>query len=208
MFSLKTFWKPWTGDSQRPPEKDEHMVIVDSLMLELEFHIREQEQIIREREQEERRRQTGVDYSWLVTAPVKLFQVPQLEKLELEDLCYKLKPTECGRVISLFRDSILNEPKVADIPKILKACIHQVLDQRPKEETLTDWVSKRTASLVNMNIRPQSKITPCDKDSDVESNTTVETISSRVDINSPHAVYNSFSFPRGPQLHDLDSLPV
>ncbi|XP_052779115.1 protein RD3-like [Mya arenaria] len=211
MFSLKSIWKPWIGgDANKPPGKDEHMVIVDSLMLELEFHIREQEQILKDREQEERRRMTGVDYSWLVSAPVKQYEIPHLERLELEDLCYRVKPPECGKVISLFRDSILNEPRVCDIPKILKACIRQVVEQRPKEETLTDWVTKRTSSLINMKIRPSTKITPFHKESDdVESNTTIETISSHVDLITPSGAHrNNQSLSYHSQPHDFDSLPV
>ena len=191
MFSWKTLLKPWGGgDTQKPPEKDEQMMLTDSLMLELEFHIREAEKLNRDKEQELRRQQTGVDYSWLVTTPVKCYEIPQLVRLELEELCYQIKPSECGKVISLFRDSLLNEPNVTDMPRIMKSCIQQILDQRPKEETLTQWVAKRTVSLTNIKIRPQSKISPTDVDvnDDVESQSTIDTVCSRVEPISPASV--------------------
>ena len=52
--------------------------------------------------------------------------MPQLERLELEELCLKVKPEESGRVITEFRNSLTREPTVEEIPKLLKACILQV----------------------------------------------------------------------------------
>lgn len=211
MFSLKSIWKPWSGDTSRPPERDERMMVADSLLLELEFHMKEGEQIAKEKEQEERRQQTGVDYSWLISAPVKPYEIPQLERLEIEDLCYQVKPSESGKVVTLFRDSILNEPKVSEIPKIFKACIRQVIEQRPKEETLTEWVVKRTVSLSSLKLRPVSKITPFDEKEDVESmgSTTIETVSSRVDNESPGLLFKkSSTLPYMSKPSDIDALPV
>ncbi|XP_060593479.1 protein RD3-like [Ruditapes philippinarum] len=214
MFSWKTLLKPWGGgDTQRPPEKDEQMMLSDSLMLELEFHIRESERVNREREQEQRRQETGVDYSWLITTPVKSYEIPQLVRLELEEMCYQIKPSECGKVITQFRDSLLNEPSVTDMPRIMKACIQQVLDQRPKEETLTQWVTKRTVSLTNIKLRPQSKITPTDVDitDDVESQSTIDTVCSRVEQISPTSFSgrsNSLPVYHGATTRNIDHLPV
>ena len=149
---------------------------MESLVLELESQCRDLEKMYRDRELEEKRKQTMVDYSWLISSPQKHYEVPQLERLELEELCYNVKPSECGKIISSFRDSLLNEPKVSDLPRIMKACVHQALDQRPKEETLTDWVSKKTASLTSMKLRPQSKVMPFAADmDDIESQSSAST---------------------------------
>lgn len=210
MFSWKSLFKPWAGgETQKPPERDAQMMVTESLMLELEFHIKETEQISRDREQELRRQQTGVDYSWLVTSPPKSFDIPQLVRLELEELCYQVKPEECGKVISLFRDSVLNEPSVTEMPRIMKACVQQILDQRPKEETLTEWVTKRTVSLTNIKIRPQTKITPSDVEDDLESQSTIDTICSRVEpVSTDFIARKSHTFPSQASGRDLEYLPV
>lgn len=178
MFSLKSLWKPWHGgdSSSKPPEKDEHMMVIESLILELECQCKELEKIYRDRELEEKRKQTLVDYSWLISSPKKYYEIPQLERLELEELCYHVKPSECGKIITAFRDSLLNEPKLSDLPRIMKACIRQALDQRPKDESLTEWVSKKTASLTNIKLRPQTKIVPFAADmEDIESQSSTST---------------------------------
>lgn len=177
MFSLKSLWKPWHGESSnRPPEKDEHMMVMESLILELECQCRELEKMYRDRELEEKRKQTLVDYSWLISSPKKYFEIPQLERLELEEMCFNVKPSECGKIITAFRDSLLNEPKVSDLPRIMKACIRQALDQRPKDETLTEWMSKKTAGLTNLKLRPQTKIMPFAADmDDIESQSSAST---------------------------------
>ena len=151
-------------------------MVMESLILELDCQCKELDKANRDREQEERRKQTMVDYSWLISSPKKNYEIPQLERLELEELCYHVKPSECGRIITAFRDCLLNEPKVYELPRLMKACIRQVLDQRPKEESLTEWVSKKTASLTNMKLRPQTKIVPFAADmEDVESQSTTST---------------------------------
>jgi len=78
------------GDSNRLPERDEHMAVADSLMSELDFHIRELSRIFQQRQREERRSRTGVDYTWLIAASPRTYEIPQLERLELEELCLKV----------------------------------------------------------------------------------------------------------------------
>ena len=94
MEGLRSLWRrggEWvTGEPGRLPERDEHMVVADSLMAELEFHVKELNRILHEREREERRTKTGVDYNWLIAAAPKAYEIPQLERLELEELCLKV----------------------------------------------------------------------------------------------------------------------
>ena len=53
--------------------------------------MQEAEAIIREREMEKRREKNGgVDYSWLVSDHPKPYEMAQLERLELEELCFKV----------------------------------------------------------------------------------------------------------------------
>lgn len=159
--ALKYLWKTWVStDAQKLPERDEKMLVCDAIMGEVDYYIKESEQIQREKEQEERRRKTGVDYSWLVSTAPKTYEIPQLERLELEELCCQVKAIETSKILSLFRDTLLNEPKPYEIPRIMRACITQILQQRPKEESISEWVTRRTGSLVSVKIRPSHKVTP------------------------------------------------
>ena len=80
-----------SGGGKQVPERDEHMAVVDSLMSELDYHVKDIFHLQQQREREERRVKTGVDYSWLVAATPKVYEVPQLERLELEELCLKVQ---------------------------------------------------------------------------------------------------------------------
>ncbi|KAK6168055.1 hypothetical protein SNE40_021957 [Patella caerulea] len=166
--ALKSIWKRyWTSpDTYRPPEKDEHMVVSETLMSELDYHIKEMERLHREHDHEEEKQRTGVDYSWLVSEQPKGYEIPQLERLELEELCYKVSSTECGKIVSLFRDALLREPGVRDLTRIMRACIAQVVEQRPKEESLTEWLTRR--SLTSLKIRQVSKVAPSAEMEDIE----------------------------------------
>lgn len=44
-----------------------------------------------QRELESRKAAGGVDYSWLVAATPKTYEMPQLERLEIEELCLKVR---------------------------------------------------------------------------------------------------------------------
>lgn len=161
--------RQWVSDYTSPyrtHDKDQQSVVCDSLMMELDFRIKELEEYYTARDQEEKQQSaSAVDYSWLASTPTpKTFEIPQLERLELEELCYKVKASECSRIIGIFRDALVAEPPVDKLPRILRSAVIQVIEERPKEETLTDWVTKRTASLTSLRIsvRPNPKVTPLD----------------------------------------------
>ena len=201
MYPLKSIWKSMVPETHKVPGRDEKTLVMDTLMSELEYHIKELEAMAREKEQNERRRATGVDYSWLISAPPKSYEIPQLERLELEELCYKVKPEETGKILSLFRDTLYNDPPPKDLPRILKSCISQIIEQRPKEETLTEWVTKRTLSLTRM--RTHTRISPSHfvdpEQQETSSQTSVDSISLK--SSSPSDNVTEFH-------HDAESLPV
>ncbi|GFR71952.1 retinal degeneration 3 [Elysia marginata] len=188
MLSLRNLWRRGSGSDTyreasggyRPPVRDQHVVACDTLMAELDFHIKELERERLHAEQEARRIKTGVDYSWLIESPARpSYEVPQIERLELEELCYQIEGTECTRVIALFRqalaaraaaasvtasDMCLSSPsgdisestaspstRPEDLPYLLRSCVRQVLDQRPPPESLSDWVSRQTTSLASLS---------------------------------------------------------
>ncbi|ESO82685.1 hypothetical protein LOTGIDRAFT_97918, partial [Lottia gigantea] len=128
-------------------------VVSDTLMSELEFHIKLLDNVNREEENEEECKSRGVDYSWLVTSNKKGYSIPQLERLELEELCCKVHCHECGKVINLFRDALIRKPLVQEVPAIMRACISQIMEQRPQEESLKQWLTRRTSSLSNLRLR-------------------------------------------------------
>lgn len=213
MLPLKTVWNKLTVDPNQPPVRDQQSLVSDSLMNELDFHVKEMERMERENDQERKRQETGVDYSWLISAPPKVYEVPQLERLELEGQCYQVKPSESGTVLSLFRDALLNEPKSYELARILRACIRQVFEQRPKEETLAQWVTKRSISLGSLRIRPtSSKVSPCPRSGNLQVDPEIQAISTI--SNGQHGNLlgrthvRAVSLPEYARGQDIDTLPV
>jgi len=155
---LGDWLKSWTGD-QLPPEKPENVMVAESILMELDYQLREADEQVRQKIHEEKSKSAGgVDYSWLSITKEKPYEVPQLERLELEEMCLKVKPDECGRVILMFRDALVREPDVHEIPRIMRAVICQVLEGRPKEETMPEWVMRSITSLTKF--RPNPRISP------------------------------------------------
>ena len=59
----------------------------------------------------------------------KPFEMGQLERLELEELCMRVKPEESGRIITEFRNAIQRDATLEEIPRLLRAVIIQVSEQ-------------------------------------------------------------------------------
>ena len=124
----------------------------------------------------------GVDYSWLMETPARpSYEIPQMERLELEELCYQIEGVECTKVIALFRQALAarkaasdcaadtaletlssspssdsdqacsSRTRPEDLPYLLRSCVRQVLDMRPAPESLSDWVARRTPSLASLS---------------------------------------------------------
>jgi hypothetical protein len=173
--------KNFMGDVPHPPEKSEQAMVSESLMMELDFQMQEAEQLMKQQKQQERKQATGVDYTWLMTPTTKGYEMSQVERMEIEELCMKVKPSECGKVINMFRDSLLRQPSVEEIPRCLRAVVTQVLDTRPEEDTTTmpEWLTKSFK-----NLRPSSRVTP------------VNTVSGSLQSNSRvSSVYSSSPMP-------------
>lgn len=203
MMPLKSVWKSLvSNDQSKPPSKNEKSMVADSLMSELDYNIKELEKVRIDKEQEETRKKTGVDYSWLITTPPKGYTIPQLQRLELEELFYQVKPEECGSILALFRDSLLNEPQSSELPSIFRACVQQILQQRPKEQSLTEWVTQRTMSLTSLKGRHSAQVVPsgdatCRDPEDVQ------------DIPLSENTQNNGIIQVVPMFtHDVESLPV
>ena len=135
--------------------------------------------------QKEKLAEGVADYSWLVAAPMNTwYKMPQVERLELEELCSKVKPDECSRVITAFRQALCPDTPLEHISRLLRASILQVLDGRPKVDTIPEWLSKSLGNLGRMRPRSARKVTPlseltCD---DLEMQGTPETSVSTVSM--------------------------
>ncbi|CAE1330994.1 unnamed protein product [Acanthosepion pharaonis] len=171
MSGIRTWFRSWvSGESRSPSEKNVHVVVTESLLLELETQLKELELHYWELEQKERRQQTGVDYSWLVSNSTRSFQIPPVEHSQLVLICQQVQPEECSRIIKLFRDALLRMPHLNEVTGIFKAVITQVIQQRPKEETFTEWFTSKTVSILN-NVkytRPSPRISPISDIIDIE----------------------------------------
>lgn len=159
------------GAAGTVPERDQQAMVVETLLMELDFQIKEFESFQYSQELLDRRIQTGVDYAWLITEPAKPFTVPQLVRLELEENCYKIHPNETGAIISAFRDALLRKPDSKEFPRILRTLVIQTIEKRPKEESLTEWVAKRTPSLTSLRLRSATRVVPINDEDDIESQT-------------------------------------
>ncbi|XP_078001170.1 protein RD3-like [Glandiceps talaboti] len=148
------------GEERRPPEKSESVVVTESLLLELDTQMRECERVVREKEHDDKMRRSNVDYSWLISTQPKAYEMPQIQRLEIEELCTKVKPQESGKVITRFREVLDRDPQVQEIPLLFKAVIQHVLQERPKEESMGEWVLKRTASLTKLRPSLHTRVYP------------------------------------------------
>jgi hypothetical protein len=92
-------WFSWSDPYHRRPRREPSDVVVDTLMLEFTWQLKEAERLQRERDSEYRRLKTGVDYSWLASTRRNSYSVSTGERLGLEDLCCKVPPGDCGLVI-------------------------------------------------------------------------------------------------------------
>ncbi|PVD24339.1 hypothetical protein C0Q70_14820 [Pomacea canaliculata] len=143
------------GELRRLPGRNEHDNVVDALLSELDMHIKELERYYREKELEERRLRTGADYSWLISYTPKSYEMPQMERLELESLCYKVTPEECGKIISQFRSAMTGEPAIGELGRIMRCCILQ-------------WMTRQAHSLTSFRLKPPTRVGPSAKNIDVE----------------------------------------
>ncbi|XP_075451810.1 protein RD3 isoform X1 [Ascaphus truei] len=109
--SLPT-WFRWNESHLRLSQRNPTDMVVETLMMELSWQIKQAEKQQREKENEYRKIKTGVDYSWLVNYPKLNYDISPGERLQLEDSCSKIHPSYCGPVIlSSMRTSVNKKDK-------------------------------------------------------------------------------------------------
>lgn len=92
-------WFRWNEPPNRISQRNPTEMVVETLMMELNWQTKQAEKQQRERENEYRKIKTGVDYGWLVSYPKQSYDISPGERLQLEDMCTKIHPSYCGPVI-------------------------------------------------------------------------------------------------------------
>ncbi|KAK9955512.1 hypothetical protein ABG768_015383 [Culter alburnus] len=160
-FWLSVFSKEPQVPDQRSPEE----LVTKMLMLELGFLVKRTERLRQERATENRRRSSCVDYSWLAAAPHKSsYEIPPGEVLELQDLCAKIRPSQCGPLILRLRKVMTEvEPDVTEVSRMFRSVLCNYLDEveeRTARERAPKARSKRSKSLSVINLSKRFRINP------------------------------------------------
>lgn len=95
---------PWSAtfilEPQCPSQRSPAEMVTHTLMQELGSLLKRTKRLCQERAAEIRRRSSCVDYSWLaVTQQKPSYEIMPGELLELQELCLKIPPSQCGPVI-------------------------------------------------------------------------------------------------------------
>jgi len=91
--------------------------------------------------------------SWLVTQKRRPYDLSDVERLELEQLCFQVAPESYSRIIREFRSALLREPSPTDLPLIMRAIVCRVIDEQRStvgaESTsgLSRWLTQSLTSL-------------------------------------------------------------
>ncbi|XP_051734759.1 protein RD3 [Ctenopharyngodon idella] len=160
-FWLSVFSKEPQVPDQRSPEE----LVTKMLMLELGFLVKRTERLRQERATENRRRSSCVDYSWLAAAPQKSsYEIPPGEILELQDLCAKIPPSQCGPLILRLRKVVTEvEPDVTEVSRLFRSVLCNYLDEveeRTARERAPKARAKRSKSMSVINLRKRLRINP------------------------------------------------
>lgn len=99
-FQMFLWSSVFSKEPQVPGQRSPEELVTNMLMLELGSLLKHTERLRQERAMENRRRSSSVDYSWLAAPPHKSsYEIPAGEMLELQDLCAKVSPSQCGPLI-------------------------------------------------------------------------------------------------------------
>lgn len=98
---------PWSAvfslEPKVPGQRTAEELVTNTLMLELGAMVKRTERIRLERVTKEGRRRrssSSADYSWLATAPThQPYELTPQDLIELQDLCARVPPSQCGPVI-------------------------------------------------------------------------------------------------------------
>uniref|UniRef100_A0A8C2IQS5 Protein RD3-like n=1 Tax=Cyprinus carpio TaxID=7962 RepID=A0A8C2IQS5_CYPCA len=115
----------FSREPQVPGQRSPEELVINMLMLELGSLLKRTERLRQERVTENRRRSSSVDYSWLAAPPQKSsYEIPAGEMLELQDLCAKVSPSQCGPLILRLRKVMTEvEPEVTEVSRLFRSVL-------------------------------------------------------------------------------------
>ncbi|GCC31665.1 protein RD3 [Chiloscyllium punctatum] len=158
-------WFKWSKPNQSYSQRNPADVIIETLMMELSWQLKQAEKMQRERENEYRRIKTGVDYSWLISHPKQSYEVSPRERLELEEACSKIHPSYCGPLVLRFRQVIAEyEPEVHEVLQLFRAVLQDAFEQMKEDQDTNkltrQWNKKQTMSLSTTIFKSRVRIYP------------------------------------------------
>ncbi|CAI5771021.1 Uncharacterized protein PODLI_1B012904 [Podarcis lilfordi] len=162
-------WFGWNEPPSRISQRSPTEMVVETLMMELSWQIKEAEKQHRERENEYRKIKTGVDYGWLVSYPKHSYDISPGERLQLEDMCSKIHPSYCGPVIIRFRQLVSEyEPEVSEVSRLFRSVLQEAMEKSKEEEEAKklarQWNTKHKTSLSLMTFKSRARILPFSSD--------------------------------------------
>ncbi|XP_034058724.1 RD3 domain-containing protein [Gymnodraco acuticeps] len=135
---------PWSAvffsEPKVPGERSTEELVTNTLMLELGAMVKRTERIRLERLTEGRRRSSSstANYSWLASHPTpQPYELTPGNLLELQDLCAKIPPAQCGPLIIRFRQLVSQiEPDVPEVSRLFRSVLHECMDQVNRAEDM------------------------------------------------------------------------
>jgi len=94
--------------------------------------------------------------SWLITEKRPLYDLSDVERLELEQLFRQIAPESYCRIIREFRSALLREPSANDLPLIMRAIVCRVIDEQrstAEADSTTSWSRWLSQSLTSLRSR-------------------------------------------------------
>ncbi|XP_070818851.1 protein RD3 [Chaetodon trifascialis] len=144
---------PWSAvfslEPKVPGQRSTEELVTNTLMLELGAMVKRTERIRLERATEGRRRRrsssSAADYSWLANTPTpQPYELTPNDLLELQDLCGKIPPAQCGPLIVRFRRLVSQmEPEVHEVPRLFRSVLHDFVDEMNGNEEVQDTVYEK-----------------------------------------------------------------
>ncbi|XP_069464619.1 protein RD3 [Ambystoma mexicanum] len=162
-------WFRWNDPQCRISQRSPVDMVIETLMMELNWQLKQAERQQREREKEYRKITTGVDYSWLVSYPRHGYEISPGERLQLEDSCSKVHPSYCGPVILRFRQLIAEyDPEVQEVASLFRSVLTEAFEKMKEEEEskklANQWNTRRALSLSLTTFKSRSRIYPFNSD--------------------------------------------
>lgn len=164
---------PWSAvfsiEPKVPGQRSTEELVTNTLMLELGAMVKRTERIRLERAKEGRRRRrsssSAADYSWLATTPApQPYELTPNDLLELQDLCSKIPPAQCGPVIVRFRRLVSEmEPDVHEVPRMFRSVLRECVNELSETEDVQERVyekQQRSKSLSFVTFRTKFRTGP------------------------------------------------